>query len=146
VPQPTVFFRRRLLSKCGVLDESYQFIFDFELFWRFARSAKVRKIERTQAFYRIHDASKTTSWDRFLVELYRFSRAQWPSVGSTAFAELLRSYVGNYMRRRVGLDRHRLRHWPLAALVSMSALTGIGNPETWPERQMFKRFVRRAAS
>jgi hypothetical protein len=31
VPQPTVFFRRRLLERFGVLDKRYHFIFDFEL-------------------------------------------------------------------------------------------------------------------
>lgn len=60
VPQPTVFFRRRLLERCGHLNEDYLFIFDFELFWRFAQKAKIKKLERTQAFYRIHAAAKTT--------------------------------------------------------------------------------------
>src|SRR5262249_4158342 len=44
VPQPTVFFRRRLLEECGALDESYHFIFDFELFFRFGQKACVRKL------------------------------------------------------------------------------------------------------
>jgi GT2 family glycosyltransferase len=69
VPQPTVFFRRRLLEACGLLDESYHFIFDFELFFRFAARGRIRKLERTQAFYRIHAAAKTSDWWRFEVEL-----------------------------------------------------------------------------
>jgi len=78
IPQPTVFFRRRLLEECGYLDENYHFIFDFELFWRFSHQAKIKKIERTMAFYRIHAAAKTSDWSKFLVELYRFSRPKWP--------------------------------------------------------------------
>src|SRR5262249_42869627 len=91
VPQPTVFFRRRLLESCGLLDEKYHCIFDFELFDRFRRRAKVKKLERTQAFYRIHSASKTTDWNKFLVELYRFSRPRWGGLLSPQFVKTLRS-------------------------------------------------------
>jgi len=74
MPQPTVFFRRGLLDSCGNLDEEYQFIFDFELFFRFAETAKINKIERTMAFYRIHSGSKPSAWNKVEIELYRFSR------------------------------------------------------------------------
>jgi hypothetical protein len=129
VPQPTVFFRRRLLERFGLLDESYHFIFDFELFWRFARGAKIQKIERTLAFYRIHGGGKTSDWNRFLVELYRFSRPLWPPVGTAAFNETLRSFVKGYMGRRF---RGRPRDWKfraMAALVGACAVSRIVNPE-----------------
>jgi glycosyltransferase involved in cell wall biosynthesis len=141
VPQPTVFFRRRLLDACGALDESYHFIFDFELFHRFAQPARVRKLERTQAYYRIHTRSKTSDWNRFLAELYRFSRPLWPGVWSPEFRGYLRDYVGTFMRRRFGGAPRNLRFWGRAGLVALAALTRVGNPETW-----FLRPGRKSAS
>jgi glycosyltransferase involved in cell wall biosynthesis len=130
IPQPTVFFRRRLLESCGSLDERYQFIFDFELFARFGRAAKVRKLERTQAYYRIHRASKTSDFTPFLIELYRFSRPLWPSLFSPRFPRVLFSYVGHWLNRRMG-KRRPLRAWAAAGLVAISAATRVGNPESW---------------
>lgn len=135
VPQPTVFFRRRLLDTCGDLSESYQYIFDFELFWRFARRAKIRKIERTLAFYRIHAASKTSNWNAFLVELYRFSRPRWPRLRSPEYRHTFRSFLGSYMARRVGARPHDFCFWTTAAMVGLSALTRIGNPEAFRFRR-----------
>lgn len=129
VPQPTVFFRRRLLEQCGGLDESYHFIFDFELFARFRARAKVRKLERTQAFYRIHSRSKTTDWSRFLVELYRYSRPRWPPRRSRAFWPWWRSFVASWVRRGYGPDGRGWRRVAAAALVGLMSFTGVGNPE-----------------
>ena len=129
VPQPTVFFRRRLLERCGMLDESYHFIFDFELFWRFVQKAKVLKLERVQAFYRIHRKAKTSQWDRFLVELYRFSRPYWPRVWDPAFRTTWRDYVKHTMGRRFAGRPRDLRFWAAASVIALSALTRVGNPE-----------------
>lgn len=129
VPQPTVFFRRRLLEACGALDENYQFIFDFELFYRFGQKARVRKLERTQALYRIHTQSKTSDWNQFLVELYRFSRPLWPGRRTPEFRGYLRDYVGHYMKRRHGGVTRGRRFWLRAGLTALSVLTRVGNPE-----------------
>ena len=74
VPQPTVFFRRRLLDQLGPLDESYHAIADYELFLRYARAGKVKKIERTQALCRLLDVEDSGRWNAMLVELFRHSR------------------------------------------------------------------------
>jgi glycosyltransferase involved in cell wall biosynthesis len=129
VPQPATFFRRRLLDRFGYLDESYHFIFDFELFWRFAPAAKVKKVERTLAFYRIHAAGKTTDWNKFQVELYRFSRPLWPRVGSPEFARTLRSFMTSYMSRRFGARPKDWRRSAVAALVGLGTATRLVNPE-----------------
>src|SRR5262249_42926571 len=119
VPQPTVFFRRRLLDSCGYLNETYQYIFDFELFYRFIQKAKVYKLERTQAYYRVHSDSRTSGWNRFLVELYRFSRPLWPSIFSRDFRKVLRSYVKNYLGRRCGGAPKHAGWWATAARVTL---------------------------
>ncbi len=129
IPQPTVFFRRRLLERCGPLDESYKYIFDFELFFRFAASARVRKIERTIAFYRIHGAAKTADWSNFLVELYRFSRPKWPGLFDPQFGPVLRGFTKGFMRR-LWRNRRRGPGFKAAALlVAFMAATRIANPE-----------------
>ncbi|MFL5540104.1 MAG: glycosyltransferase, partial [Longimicrobiaceae bacterium] len=130
VPQPTVFFRRRLLDACGGPDESYSFIFDFELFFRFARQARrVLKLERTQAFYRIHSAAKTADWDRFLEELYRFSRPYWPPRRSPDFQVTLRGYLNAYALRRFGGSPRGPREMAHTAIATAMAVSGRGNPE-----------------
>jgi glycosyltransferase involved in cell wall biosynthesis len=136
VPQPTVFFRRRLLDTFGYLDESYHFIFDFELFWRFAEKARVKKIERTLAFYRIHASSKTSDWNKFLVELYRFSRPLWPRLGSAEFARTLQSFLSRYMARRFGPRPRDWKFWTITGLVGLCAVTRIVNPEALSFRSL----------
>jgi glycosyltransferase involved in cell wall biosynthesis len=134
VPQPTVYFRRKLLDACGWVDESYHFIFDFELFFRFFWKAKVKKIEHTQAFYRLHLSAKTSSWNRFLEELYRFSRPWWPKVRDPQFRYTLKDFLRAYLRNRFPPGARGLRYWTTLGLVAASAITRIGNPETfrWP--------------
>jgi glycosyltransferase involved in cell wall biosynthesis len=135
VPQPTVFFRRRLLEQCGTLDESYHFIFDFELFWRFMWKAKIKKIERVQAFYRIHANAKTSNWNKFLVELYRFSRPWWPRVRSPEFRATLQDFMSSYLNRRFGNRPVDIWLRGVTAAVRLVAITGIGNPEAFQFRR-----------
>lgn len=131
LPQPTVFFRRRLLEACGPLNEGYQFIFDFELFARMGAHGKVRKIEKTLAFYRLHEAGKSADWKRFLIELYRYSRPRWPRILSSDFVDTWASFVRHFVRRRHGRSARDFRSWPLSAMAGASSLTRIGNPERW---------------
>lgn len=148
VPQPTVFFRKSLLDKVGKLDETYNFIFDFELFYRFSKVAKIRKLERVQAFYRIHSGSKTSSWSAFLVELYDFSRPKWPPLRSPGFWSIFKSFLKYYMKSYYQHYRRRdPRFWVVATIVSLSVFFGIGNPEylkSWISSR--KRNVKKSAS
>lgn len=139
VPQPTVFFRRRLLERCGALDESFHFVFDFELFFRFAASgARVRKLERTQAFYRLHADAKTADWSDFLVELYRFSRPRWPRLGTAEHARVLRSFLKHAVAQRFEHARG-WRFWLTGAVAAASALTRVGNPESLRRANPWRR-------
>lgn len=129
VPQPTVFFRRRLLQSCGPLDESYHYIFDFELFWRFLWKAKIAKIEKTLAFYRIHREGKTADWGKFQAELYRFSRPWWPGVTRREFQYTLRDFLRNFMQRHFPELKKGWRFRLIAAAAGISATIRLGNPE-----------------
>ena len=135
VPQPTVFFRRRLLDTCGSLDERYHFIFDFDLFYRFVPKARIRKLERTQAFYRIHRAGKTSDWSKFLVELYRFSRQRWPGRRASSFYPVLKDFLRGFARRHFGGRPRDLLEWTILTLAGLSALAKVGNPEALVARR-----------
>jgi GT2 family glycosyltransferase len=133
VPQPTVFFRKRILEKAGYLDEQYKCIFDFDLFFRFCTVGKLLKVERTLAFYRIHQDAKTAEWSDFLVELYRFSRKQWPRWSSPQFRLTRDDFINAFMNREwtssrttaIGKMRFRVARQLLAAVVT----TRLANPE-----------------
>lgn len=60
LPQPSVFWRRALHEKLGLLDESLHYCMDFE-FWLRLLSAGCRPalLDRELAAYRLHETSKT---------------------------------------------------------------------------------------
>jgi glycosyltransferase involved in cell wall biosynthesis len=61
IPQPAVFFRRRLLEKAGALDTSYHNAFDYHLWVRMGALTRPVFIDRELACFRIIDESKTSS-------------------------------------------------------------------------------------
>jgi glycosyltransferase involved in cell wall biosynthesis len=61
VPQPACWFRRSLLDRFGLLDETLHFAFDYELFLRFAGHARARFLPEILASFRVHPGSKTVS-------------------------------------------------------------------------------------
>lgn len=127
IPQPTVYFRRNLLSKIGNLDPSYHFIFDFEFFWRLRQVSEFKKIERTLAFYRIHTSAKTAQWNKFLVELYRFSRPLWPNAHTKEFRSVLGQFVDYFLNRHLGNYKHMRRL--LKPILQIVVFMGWLNPE-----------------
>jgi glycosyltransferase involved in cell wall biosynthesis len=129
VPQPTVFFRKSLLERHGYLDEQYHFIFDLELFWRLSKDARIKKIERTTAFYRIHSDAKTGNWREFLVELYRFSRPKWPSWTTQEFRRIWGEFLIYYIRGAVGKRPRDFWFWLATLVTGLSVWFRIGNPE-----------------
>lgn len=128
IPQPTVYFRRDVLDRAGGLSESFKFIFDFELFFRFLPFARTRKIERTLAFYRIHSDAKTSSWQHFLIELYAFSRPWWPRAWGAAYTPFARSYARDLLDR-CGIPRASLRYKIAVRLIAAATRIRSFNPE-----------------
>jgi hypothetical protein len=131
VPQPTVFFRRRLWQQAGGLDESYQWLFDVELWSRFAGSAKVRKIEKTLALCRRSEEDWQREDRGRRAEWYRFSRSQWPGFLAPGWAAVLGGFVRGYVRSRLGAEARSARGVATAAAVAAAALLRVGNPERW---------------
>ena len=60
LPQETCFWRRRLYEKAGNIDGSYRFAMDYDLFVRYMKIGKFRRVNRFLAAFRVHGESKTS--------------------------------------------------------------------------------------
>jgi len=111
VPQPTVFLRRRLLDRHGVLDEGFRYALDYDWFLRIARTERFQHAGAVMAQYRLHRGSKTADWSstkhRFHAECARAVRkhlAPW----SVAYWR----WQGDYLLYRYASARRAaLRRW-----------------------------------
>ncbi len=130
IPQPSVFWKKDIMDRYGRLDEHYQFIFDYEYFLRLTKNGvRFSLIDEVQALYRIHEASKTSSFDAFYKELYEHSRKhmRWDSQTKISFWKYYKNkikqlYQGARPVRRIGMHC-------FLALQLIRLLTGRGNPE-----------------
>ncbi|MGR9108341.1 MAG: glycosyltransferase family 2 protein [Gammaproteobacteria bacterium] len=61
IPQETCFWRRRLFENHGNIDPSFWFAMDYELFVRYMRTAKFKRVNRFLAAFRVHDQAKTST-------------------------------------------------------------------------------------
>jgi glycosyltransferase involved in cell wall biosynthesis len=59
LPTPTIIFRRRLLERGGLLDESYVDAADYDFFLRVFRNARVERRPEALVRFRYHPESKT---------------------------------------------------------------------------------------
>ncbi len=60
IHQPGVFWRRKLLGKVGLLDETLHYSMDYDLWMRLFFNYKSLKIDKPFAKFRMHEKSKTT--------------------------------------------------------------------------------------
>lgn len=83
IPQPTLFFRKSLLEKVGMLDESLHYAIDFDWIIRALRIGNYRCLDKVLAHYRLHTESKTADWDKskftFFKECEKVTRKYLPS-------------------------------------------------------------------
>jgi len=138
IPQPATFFRRDILQETGGLDASYSYAFDFEFYSRLSERWPLTKINRTLAFYRLHENAKSASSHEFYEEQYRYSRSKWPNPWTGEYRAILRSFLRAYLGR--GGWRPRSAEFYLeATLVAALATLGLGNIETRLARHRSKR-------
>ena len=72
VSQMTVFWRRTLMERVGLLDDSLHYTFDYDLWLRFARVAPPLYLPDTLAAFRWHPSSKSgSSFERQFEEDHR---------------------------------------------------------------------------
>lgn len=65
IPQPAVFFRRSVFEKTGYLDESLNFVMDYELWLRIGKIGTIKRVEKLLAYFRTHEEAKTTFRNTF---------------------------------------------------------------------------------
>lgn len=94
IPQPAVFFHRRVYEKCGGLDEKLYFALDYDLFLRYTTQFTIHTVNELWATYRIHAASKTTeiSQGELLERSLSVSRRYWGAPNTLSYWRYLASY------------------------------------------------------
>jgi len=60
IPQPTVFFRKKVLQSTGYLNEKLNLSMDFDYWRRISKSHKMKLINDIFACFRLHNESKTS--------------------------------------------------------------------------------------
>jgi glycosyltransferase involved in cell wall biosynthesis len=81
IPQPSVFWHRKVWEQCGPLDVNEHHALDYDLFCRFSRYHRFHRIDELWSTYRMHDSSKSSQrTEAEVLELsIRVSRKHWGS-------------------------------------------------------------------
>lgn len=122
LPQPTVYWRRRVQEQVGLLDRSYEFALDNEYWYRMAAAnCRFARLPRVLAATRHHDQAKTgmqtgrlglgSNRGRILDESYRAFRSH----GGKRWSPL---HFRNLLRRRI---RNRWLLEPLDRMIRLYA-------------------------
>lgn len=64
-PQPSIFFKKSILNRVGLLDESLNYAMDLDLWLRMAKYRPFSYLDKTLSHYLIHSASKSGSENGF---------------------------------------------------------------------------------
>lgn len=100
VMQNSTFFRKCVLDKVGLLDESFHYTMDHEFFVRIAKSFRSYTIPVDLAYFRLWEDSKTnTSQIKFFKELWRVKWLHGAKVFSTGNAWLILQFIKEPFKR-----------------------------------------------
>ncbi len=130
IPQPTVFWSKDILEEFGCLNQRYKFIFDYEYFLRLTKAGiNFKLIDNVQALYRIHNESKTNSFDKFYEELYEYSKNN--SIRDKNYKTSFLKYYITKLRGNLHHDTnwHKFKLLIFTLIESIKIVCGIGNPE-----------------
>ena len=98
--QPAAFFRKGAFEAVGGLDETLDFVMDYDLWIRIGRRFSCHHIHQMIATYRLHDASKTMSAETVTRNCEESLEVTFKHFG---WAPLTRVYSSSYIRCKVGL-------------------------------------------
>jgi glycosyltransferase involved in cell wall biosynthesis len=107
IPQPTVFFRKHVLDKVGMLDTSLYYCMDTDLWHRIGMNFTVRGIPTAIANFRTHLASKTHNVSPdFMMERHRIAQRYGGADNTAPVAGLVVSRWARLLTHDLGKD-HR---------------------------------------
>lgn len=99
-PQPSIFFKKDLLDRYGLLDESLHFCMDHDLWLRFlSNGEKFVQVEDLFSIYQIHSESKTgSSTHKFVKEHDKVAKRYWGKIWQPSYYKHLAEYI--YAKRK----------------------------------------------
>jgi glycosyltransferase involved in cell wall biosynthesis len=116
MPQSSVFWRREVLERVGFLDESQDYIMDFDYWARVADKFDFANVDAVLSCATYHEAAKTgDNYERYADELRKHARRYWGSRFSPGYwylaASMSRHLVAAPAWERATFDRrvHRAR-------------------------------------
>lgn len=141
--QPSVFVRRTVLEKVGLLDESLSYCMDYELWLRIRDRHELHRIPEALAAYRLHDSSKTVAGQldsrREVVRMMHRRYGSAPLTCLYGYADLL---VRSKLGRRYGSAAGTVVNG-LSAIAATAALAFVYHPI--PKAEDFSLIRRRWA-
>lgn len=120
IPNPAVFFHRRVYEECGGLDESLYFALDYDLFCRFTSRFDIYVVDQLWATYRLHDASKSSEQGQgeLLEKSLAVSRRYWGKAGSWSWW------------------RYQLSFWRYGGMLGVASLQRLNRADlAWQEKR-----------
>lgn len=119
IPNPAVFFHRKVYEQLGGLDETLYFALDYDLFCRYTTRFAITVVDRLWATYRLHRSAKTSEQGQgeLLEKSMKVSRRYWGEKGSS-----------NWWR-------YQLSFWWYGGTLGIASLKRLNRAErAWQER------------
>ncbi|HSE95618.1 MAG TPA: glycosyltransferase family 2 protein [Methylomirabilota bacterium] len=123
LPQPTMFFRRRVLDRVGGVDRALDLAMDVDFAFRLARKARCAYVPGIRAMYRLHPATKSSvHGSRVLPEILLIlirtftDRSLTPALASRRREAVAAAYISDGIRAFHAGDRVRARQQLMAGL------------------------------
>ena len=92
--QPSIFWRREVFNRVGLLNESKHYTMDFDYWVRMARYYEFRNIDRKLSCATYHEDAKTgDGFLKYQEELSKHAKSYWPSPFTPAYWQLRASMV-----------------------------------------------------
>ncbi len=116
IHQPTVFVRKEVIHKIGLLDESFNYTMDHEWWFRIAQHYQFKRIPQFIATYRMHKDAKTYApLEKYVYpELLRASKKHWGPIWNMKYWRLNASYRAFLLRKpQQTLHNPALKDWDI---------------------------------
>ncbi len=96
--QPSIFWRREMFEKVGLLDEDSHYIMDFDYWTRISKHCDFINVDRILACCNFHeDAKSWGEYRRIHADLKKYAHLYWGSKLSTEFWRLQASMMNHFV-------------------------------------------------